>query len=378
MSARSRLEQKWYETSHSPRPLDLALRSLAVCYRAGLRVRSLWWQTRRQPAPVATISVGNLTVGGNGKTQLTLFLAQRLTNRGLHVGIVSRGYRAAHRGRPLLVANRGTALVGVDEAGDEPLMMAHRFDGPIAVARRRLDAVELLVRDFALDAIILDDGFQHLRLRRDLDIVAINDRRRLGNCLVLPAGPLREPASALARADFVVIVGRRDTPAIERTTVAGRPTLRASLEPSALVTLSAQGWVVGPLMLDGRRVVAVSGVADPDGFIATLTAHGAQVVQHLRFPDHHRYSLADWLAISRASTTADLVVTTEKDLPKLEDFAPRLKTLCAVRLEVTMAALDEEQLIATALARIERRPVAGLSPGTARSIVRSLRPAGRV
>src|SRR5579883_912899 len=308
MSARSRLEQKWYETSHSPRPLDLALRSLAVCYRAGLRVRSLWWQTRRQPAPVATISVGNLTVGGNGKTPLTLFLAQRLTNRGLHVGIVSRGYRAAHRGRPLLVANRGTALVGVDEAGDEPLMMAHRFDGPIAVARRRLDAVELLVRDFALDAIILDDGFQHLRLRRDLDIVAINDRRRLGNCLVLPAGPLREPASALARADFVVIVGRRDTPAIERTTVAGRPTLRASLEPSALVTLSAQGWVVGPLMLDGRRVVAVSGVADPDGFIATLTAHGAQVVQHLRFPDHHRYSLADWLAISRASTTADLVV----------------------------------------------------------------------
>jgi len=378
MSARSRLEQKWYETSHSPRPLDLALRSLAVCYRAGLRVRSLWWQTRRQPAPVATIRVGNLTVGGNGKTPLTLFLAQRLTNRGLHVGIVSRGYRAAHRGRPLLVANRGTALVGVDEAGDEPLMMAHRFDGPIAVARRRLDAVELLVRDFALDAIILDDGFQHLRLRRDLDIVAINDRRRLGNCLVLPAGPLREPASALARADFVVIVGRRDTPAIERTTVAGRPTLRASLEPSALVTLSAQGWVVGPLMLDGRRVVAVSGVADPDGFIATLTAHGAQVVQHLRFPDHHRYSLADWLAISRASTTADLVVTTEKDLPKLEDFAPRLKTLCAVRLEVTMAALDEEQLIATALARIERRPVAGLSPGTARSIVRSLRPAGRV
>jgi tetraacyldisaccharide 4'-kinase len=228
-------------------------------------------------AGVTTISVGNLTVGGNGKTPFTLFLATRLRAQGLSVGIVSRGW--GRRGSGAQLVSDGTRiLLGPDEAGDEPVMMAKCFDGPIAVARRRIDAIKLLAERFPLDAVILDDGFQHVRLKRDLDLVLVNGTRGIGNGWVLPAGPMREPLAALRRADATIVMGPdehrddslntvmrhvlHDKPDLLRD----KPILRAMIRPRNLVHAEREGWRESPLALAGRRVVAVSGLADASGF----------------------------------------------------------------------------------------------------------------
>lgn len=167
----------------------LPLAAAAGFYRVGLGARHLYWRMNKRRAGVTTISVGNLTVGGNGKTPFTLFLATRLQSHGLKVAIVSRGYnRARTRARALLVAHGGELKISAEEAGDEPTMLAKSFTGPIAVARRRIDAIEMLTQLGPLDVVILDDGFQHERLDRDVDLLLVSSQRGLGNGWMLPPG----------------------------------------------------------------------------------------------------------------------------------------------------------------------------------------------
>ena len=350
-------------------PLWAALTPLSALYAVALALRSRWWHGMARTAPVTTISVGNLTVGGNGKTPFTLFLATRLRQRGYRVAIVSRGYgRRASPQAAILVADGGAVFMDAAAAGDEPAMMAHAFDGPIAVARRRLDAITMLAARAPLDVIILDDAFQHQRLRRDLDLVLIATPRGTGNGWLLPAGPLREPLSALRRADAVILVAPEApqrassdyalAPAL-RAMLTTRPALHARIRPRALVRASAGGWIESPLDLNGKRVAVVSGLAAPDGFAAMLRELGAELVETLEYPDHHRYSPADWRAILRIADRTELVLTTEKDLVKLEGFSPALASLYAVRLEIVMDEADESQLLARVTSCIERKRRAG-------------------
>src|SRR6266851_2679828 len=185
----------------------LPLTGAAGFFRVGVSARRLYWRMKKRAATVKTISVGNLTVGGNGKTPFTIFLASRLQSRGLRVGIVSRGYNRTRNAAPAtLVADNGALIVTVDDAGDEPAMMAKSFSGPIAVAQRRIDGIELLLSHGPLDAVILDDAFQHLRLDRDVDLVLVSRERGFGNGWMLPAGPMREPLSAINRAHAVIVI----------------------------------------------------------------------------------------------------------------------------------------------------------------------------
>jgi len=346
-------------------PLWAALTPLSLLYAGALAVRSRWWRGKAQSAPVATISVGNLTVGGNAKTPFTLFLAERLRRRGYRIAIVSRGYgRHAPRQAAALAADGGTLFMDAAAAGDEPAMMAHSFDGPIAVARHRLDAIRLLAERTPLDAIILDDAFQHQRLHRDLDLVLIAAPRGIGNGWLLPAGPLREPLRALSRAGAVILVSRESlkdpqpTPALRAALAAGT-VLHATVKPRALVSSLHGAWTESALDIKDRRVVAVSGLAEPDGFSAMLRERGAELVKTLEYPDHHRYSPADWHEILNAADRAELVLTTEKDLVKLEGFSPALASLYAVRLEIVMDEADESQLCAMVSTCIEHRRRAG-------------------
>src|SRR5579863_836585 len=205
---RPRIERLW-ERKLPARDLAqwLPLAAAAGLYRLGLGARHLFWRMNKRRAGVTTVSVGYLTVGGNGKTPFTLFLANRLRSHGLRVAIVSRGYnRARPRAGALIVADRGVLKVSPEEAGDEPAMLAKSFTGPIAVARRRIDGIELLTQLGPLDVVILDDGFQHERLYRDVDLVLVSSRRGFGNGWMLPAGPMREPIGSIRRADAIVIV----------------------------------------------------------------------------------------------------------------------------------------------------------------------------
>jgi tetraacyldisaccharide 4'-kinase len=345
---------------HLPARLLPAWVGLAVAagfYRLGVGARHLYWQFARERAPVLTVSVGNLTVGGTGKTPFTLFLARRLQSHGLRVGIVSRGYQRKPSKVPAkLVADGGRLKVSQEEAGDEPAMMAKTFTGPIAVALRRLDGIELLSKLGPLDVVILDDGFQHVRLARDVDLVLVSNERGFGNGWMLPAGPMRESIRAVGRANAVVLMTSGTGASVIRPRQMKRLTrgnlLHASVRPRALLLSEKGVWRETPLGLGGRRVLAVSGLADSSGFYAMLRELDADLVGVFEYPDHHAYTNADWQAMVKAMRNTEVVVTTEKDLVKLERFPFPRDSLYALRLEVTMEADDARALDELVLGRM--------------------------
>jgi tetraacyldisaccharide 4'-kinase len=364
---RSRLERLWQgNLALHERLLWAALVPPAGAYRVALAARGLWWRRMRRRARPLIVSVGNLTVGGNAKTPFTMFLASRLRMRGLEVGIVSRGWgRAPATERATLVFDGERLLAGPDGAGDEAVMMAKSFGGPIAVARRRIDGIELIEQRLGpLDAVVLDDAFQHVRLRRDVDLLLMNAESGVGNGWVLPAGPMREPLSAVRRADAVIEIeasrggaAAQGAPAAIPSSITAHPSLlRAALRPRALVspTGAAARWTEVPLSLMGRRVVAVSGLADAGGFYRMLRELDADLVGVLEYPDHHVYTTADWHSIAAAGRGGAVVVTTEKDLVKLERFPFERDSLYALRLEVVMDLEDEIRLVDMIVARRAR------------------------
>ena len=335
----------------------MALTPLSVAYGGILAARSAWWKRFALTPPLPTVSVGNLTTGGNGKTPFTLFLAARLRQCGLRVGIVSRGYGGQASRHPRLVSDGWRIAMKPREAGDEPVMMAKSFDGPIAVARRRLGAINLLATNALAEAVVLDDGFQHVRLRRDFDLLLINRCVGLGNGCLLPAGPLREPRGAIQRADALVLVesfgaANYSIDFCASDITRGKPVLRARVQPSSLTYSENGNWHEAPLILDGRQVAAVSGIANSAGFHAMIAALGANVVRTLDYPDHYDYGVGDWKNILAAARPAEMVITTEKDLVKLERFATPEVPLYALRLSVTMEAQDESQLLRLVMKRI--------------------------
>ena len=359
------LERMWQAPAPPALRAPWLLAAAASCAYAGaLGLRERFWRDRAARPAVPIISVGNLTVGGNGKTPFTLYLASRLAARGRRVAILSRGFGggASRRGRAAMVSDGARIFATAREAGDEPAMLARRFAGPIAIARRRIDGVRLLLAAAAPDAIILDDGFQHLALARDLDLVLIDAARGFGNGWLLPAGPLRERLGALGRAGAIVLIdraGEAPPPAAAWRLPPEIPVFRAHLRPCGLLRADAAGWREEPLALAGRRVVAVSGLADPESFHAALAALGAIATATFAFSDHHDYARADWSKILAAARNAAMIVTTAKDLVKLESFAADGPPLYALDLEVALDRADEERLLALVEARLDaRRPPA--------------------
>jgi tetraacyldisaccharide 4'-kinase len=261
------------------------------------------------------VSVGNLTVGGSGKTPLVLWLADELARRGRRVAIVARGYRKRRPG-VVVVGTEGVARVSAADGGDEAVLLARRFAGPVVVGEDRVAAAAFACREFAADVLVLDDGFQHRRLARDLDVVVLgSDPRRQR---LLPAGPLREGASALGRAGTVVVMDA----AVRAEDLVGAetPVVRATTVPTGLVTVAGGRWDVRePGELAGRGIAAVAGIARPQRFLDALEKLGARVRETRLLDDHHTYGPADaaWIA---AAARRGPVVTTEKDLVKLVEL----------------------------------------------------------
>lgn len=340
----------------------LLLTPLAVTFSALVRSRNFLYDFRllpmRRPTP-KVISVGNLTVGGTGKTPFVLWLAQALQARDYQVGILTRGYKGSRTGT-IVIGAQGEALASPAEVGDEAVMLARTFPGVVIAGKNRMAAAQLAHQNFQSDIVIVDDGFQHRQLQRDIDILLINashGRRGLGNGWLLPAGPLREPLSATQRTDIVVFTKGRpclqdgqdrqdgqESLHFDTQPFGPKPVFYADLKPTALVQ-SVQGtWQELPLvLLDHRRVLAVAGIADPVPFYSMLRDQEVELTQVLSFPDHHAYTQADWQTILAASRSCDLIVTTEKDLVKLEQFPFPVGKLVALR--VRMEIRDADQLL---------------------------------
>jgi tetraacyldisaccharide 4'-kinase len=372
---RPRLERYWRTGLSLPDKLIWsATIPAALLYTAATALRAGIWRIpslKKKVAGTRVISVGNLTVGGNAKTPFTLYLARKLMDHGQHTGIVSRGYGGTlGSGDAVLVSDGRGVRLSAEQAGDEAVMMARTFQGPIAIARRRLDAITLIKQIAELDAVVLDDAFQHLRLARDLNLLLVSAERGFGNGWALPAGPMRERLGAAARADAVVILAPQagQEPQLTRAQAARLqriPVMRGIIEPRALVYPEPGRWREAPAQsLGGRRILAVSALADGRSFYTMLRELEADLVGVLEYPDHYQYTASDWQRISRAAATVDLVVTTEKDLVKLERFPFPRNSIAALRLEISMGG-DEERLLLMALGvdRLTARPAAAAEGG---------------
>lgn len=270
------------------------------------------------------ISVGNLAVGGRGKTPFTILLAQRLTKEGLRVAVLSRGYgrEVAQKDPPLIVSEGAGPLLSAQLGGDEPVLIARRTSAAVVVCGSRARAAQVAIQTLGAQILVLDDGFQHRQLARDLDIVLLDGQQPLANGRLLPAGPLREPPSALERADLLVLNrGGAAESAVTTGLLADKPLLEVEVVASGLGPLD--GAVAAPSALSGRPVALLSAIARPHRFVRTVQSLGAKVTHQAHFSDHHRFSAQELEAFfSQAQASgAQLVVTTEKDAVRLPKAA---------------------------------------------------------
>ncbi len=329
--AAERLLRDWYEGArwlHLLRPLAWLFRTIVRRRRRQyLGQKEQLWQS---PAPI--IIVGNITLGGTGKSPLVATLVRQLREMGWRPGIISRGYGGRAPQYPMLV----TPESDPDESGDEPLMLARQCGCPVVVDPLRVNAARHLLEQTDCNLILSDDGLQHYALRRDLEIVVLDGRRGLGNGWCLPAGPLREPPERLGSVDLIVTNGKleRSLPTFNGAASAkgegsGFPaTWEMHLQPTMLVRL-IDGQELSVEAMAGQTVHAVAGIGNPDRFFRTLESLGLRVIPHA-FADHHRYNRQD------LAYDDDLpILMTEKDAVKWREFAN--ERMYALRVEARLA-----------------------------------------
>lgn len=314
-------------------PFAAFLLPLAGLWYAGAKLRRMvydkgWRKSQEMQVPV--ISVGNLVMGGSGKTPLVELIARKICEQGLTPAVISRGYGGREAG-PLVVKKRaGEIEVAEGQVGDESMMLAaHLPDTVVVVGRDRFDAAELAINECGANVILLDDGFQHFQMERDLDIVVLDTARPPG--WPFPAGHMRESADELRRAGLIIL-NKADTGRyVDRWLnlclrySKKTPIVRCKHAPLNLRRVGSDDKD-DLSRLEGTRVVAAAGIADFDGFVDTLKRGGAVIAAQRRFGDHHVFSRPELEHIERtaAASSADMIVITAKDETKLGGFVSHI------------------------------------------------------
>ncbi len=321
--------RRYWEAPDTP-IVTAGLSALSVGYRGALSVREAAYRLRllhtgRLACPA--ISVGNITLGGSGKTPVTELAVLTLRELGAQPAVVSRGYGRSTRGVHV-VADRDGIRLGAREAGDEPRLLAERLPGvPVVVGENRLAAGTVAVERCGATVVVIDDGFQHRAIVKDLEVLVVNGRTPWGNARLFPRGMLREPLSALARAHLVVVTNPTSAADAETVTRQVRrynqhaPVLVAAYEVLGACELDS-GRTVGADQLSGRRLLAFAGLGTPQGFADTLAAVGVRAPGLVEFPDHHWFVPEDLASLARQSVAvgAEGLITTEKDLVRLREL----------------------------------------------------------
>lgn len=327
MKTRAAFEKMLHEQEPGPLvsllllPLWLCslLFGLVVAARTRLYARGVL--TSRQ-LPCRVVTIGNITVGGTGKTPTVSLVARAFADAGLYTAVLSRGYGGTARS-PLIVSDREAVRATAREAGDEPFMLAQSLSGiPVITARDRFRGGMLACERFNPHVLVLDDGFQHLRLKRNLDIVLINAGNPFGCGALLPRGILREPLSALRRARIIVITkvdSHRNPEELEQRIAALHPKaaiFRASFKPTGLLH-PASGRSLDMEAVRGRTAAGLCSIGDPGNFFSMLAGLGVSYSRPLVYPDHHRYSAHDFRSIAARAGEVDYLITTQKDIAKM-------------------------------------------------------------
>jgi tetraacyldisaccharide 4'-kinase len=298
--------------------------------------------------PVPVVSVGNLTVGGTGKTPAVEVAVQTLAALGHRPAVVSRGY-GRRAGGVQIVADAASIRLDAEEAGDEPFLLARRLPGvPVVVGSNRYGAACLALERFGVTAIVLDDAFQHRTLRKDLEIVMARAQNPWGNGELLPAGPLREPLAALHRADLVVATGAQrpeDAGAVLSAVDAWAPGVPVLTAVYAL----AECWeanrmrLVSLAELAGKRVLAFAGIATPRAFEETLRAAGVAAQEFLEFADHHWYTPAELTTLDARAGDLGVegLMTTEKDWVRLRKLPLPRRPLFVLSIRLVLTSGED-------------------------------------
>jgi tetraacyldisaccharide 4'-kinase len=339
------------------------LAPLSALYGRAARLRADWYASGRlssRALPRPSISVGNLTFGGTGKTPFVEFLARRFRFEGWRPAVLSRGYGRATRG-VVVVSTGGGPLVPPDQGGDEPVALARSTSGVLVVVGERRAEAARRAADLGADLFLLDDGFQHLAVRRDVNLLLLDARDPFGGGKLAPAGRLREPIAAVGRADAVIFTRvDRGAPGADARALLARlapraPVFHARIRPTGL--RDEHGAPIDVEALSPRRLLAVCGIANPAEFGATLAELGVAPEERLDFRDHQRYGPRQLARLRSAAdrTGASLIVTTEKDAVKLAGRAPL--PVVTVRLGVEVEESGFFALLSARLpARAESRP----------------------
>jgi len=347
---------------------------LSIPYGASVRIRNRLYNlgilaTQHVNAPV--ISIGNLSVGGTGKTPFVIHLVDRLRNLGvagvgggkLKIGVVSRGYRGSARGT-VIVSDGRRQLADFWSAGDEPVFIAESAKGvAVVVDRDRVRGATHAVDNLRVKLILLDDGFQHRRLHRDLDIVLLDGTDPLGNRRLLPAGFLREPVSSLSRADMVVLskavssddeLGDRGDKLQE---LIGKPVAVSRMVPKYWRRFN-QAELLPPEEIAGKKTLAFAGIARPASFLDTVKSLGADIVKWMPMSDHCHYSKShlDHISASFVRSRSEWLVTTAKDAIKLP---PLLRFLPLYYLETDMEVVIGGEQLDEALLKVAGKTASG-------------------
>jgi tetraacyldisaccharide 4'-kinase len=318
-----KLNQIWY----GGEPVSWWLQALVPIYKAGNKL-DRWWSLRNRPdelSSVFIIVVGNITVGGSGKTPLVIRLCHLLRQAGFNPGVISRGY--GRMGRGMRLASPGS---DPDVVGDEPLLIAQRAGVPVLVSPDRCAAARKLLKQ-QINVIISDDGLQHYRLPRNLEICVIDGTRGFGNGLMIPAGPLREPVERMAAFDHIIVNGETDV-------VPGElPTTTMTLVAGVLRSMDTnQSWRLAQFA--GCKVNAVAGIGNPGRFFDLLRHARIKVIEHV-FPDHHIFDAADFDKMDASLP----ILMTEKDAVKCKTLG--LKNAWFLSIDAVLPSQWEQDLV---------------------------------
>ncbi len=307
--------------------ISTVLYPLSWLYRQAIKLRQYYYQqfpALRYVAPVPVIVVGNLTVGGTGKTPLVLWLTAQLQARGLRPAIILRGYGGNSKHWPRLVTRRSTT----DLVGDEAILLSQRTHVPVAVGPNRKKDIERLLAKTDCNIIIADDGLQHLALKASVEIGVVDGRRRFGNGRCLPAGPLREPVTRWSKLNFRVCNGGS----------AQGDEWSMTLQPEGILRVASNAPSLNWQQLEGMTVHAVAGIGHPQHFFSLLSEHGVIIYPHI-FKDHHKYISEDIIFNDDIP-----VLMTEKDAVKCRSFA--IDQLHYLRVAATLDECLADRIVA--------------------------------
>ena len=355
-------------------PLSAALAALSRLYATGQKVRAGCYGRGLlavKKLPCKVISVGNITVGGTGKTPMTIYLAQKLQQAGARVAIISRGYKGSAESVGGSVSDGQNLLMNSDQAGDEPYLIASCLKNiPVVVGKNRFEAGRLALRNYRPDVILLDDAFQHLKLKRDIDIVLLDYSQPFGNGYLLPRGTLREAPEALQRASVCIATraqaetGKNNLAEI-KAIVGQTPIFRSFHEPYVYMVKSG---VQKPLHemtpqwdhlevqeIQSRKPLGFSGIARNDDFQLTVNRLGFNPVVFREFSDHHRYVAdeLDGIIRSAEASGANCLITTDKDYVRFAGLGSLTMDLIVVGVRMNFAE-DEQDLLAFIQTRLQQ------------------------